>query len=49
MSRVHLMIFQTTLLRIYQELKDLLQLSPNVRNGDWYIFEGHTFINIYGF
>lgn len=35
--------------KISQELKELLQLSPNNRTGDWYIFENHTIIRIYGF
>ena len=49
MSRIHLMIFQTTQPRISQDLKDLLQLSPDTRTGDWYIFENHRMIRVYGF
>ena len=43
------MIFETTLPRISHEIKYLLQLSPDTRTGDWYIFENHTMIRVYGF
>ena len=49
MSNVYLMIFQTTMPRISQELKDLLQLSFHTKMGDRFIFENHIVIRIYGF
>ena len=43
------MIFQTIFPRISQELKDLLQLSLDTRTRDWYIFQNHIVIRVYGF
>jgi hypothetical protein len=34
--------------RIFSECKILLQLSPDKRVGDWYLFENHTEIRVYG-
>lgn len=49
MSKLHLTIFQATLPIISQELKDLLQVSPNTKTRDWYIFKNDILIKIYGF
>jgi hypothetical protein len=34
--------------RIFPECKRLLQLSPDKKVGDWYLFENHTNIRVYG-
>ena len=33
---------------ILEELKNNLQLSPQTRVGDWFLFENHTMIKVYG-
>lgn len=38
MSKIYQMIFQSRLPIISLELKNLLQLSPDTRTGDWYLF-----------
>lgn len=35
--------------RIMPDYKSLLQIIPKSSVGDWFIFEGHTLIIIYGF
>jgi hypothetical protein len=34
--------------RIFPECKNILQLSPDKRVGDWYLFENHIEIRVYG-
>ena len=34
--------------RISEEIKKVLQLSEHIRIGDWYLFQNHTEIRVYG-
>jgi hypothetical protein len=48
MSKSYQIIYNEVPPRIFPQCKKLLQLSPDKRVGDWYIFEHHTEIRIYG-
>jgi hypothetical protein len=48
MSKAYQIIHDEIPPRIFPECKKLLQLSPDKRVGDWYIFENYTEIKIYG-
>jgi hypothetical protein len=34
--------------KLFPECRQMLQLTPDTKVGDWYIFEDHTIIRIYG-
>jgi hypothetical protein len=48
MSKSYQIIHNQVPPRIFPECKKLLQLSPDKRVGDWYIFEHYTEIRVYG-
>jgi hypothetical protein len=48
MSKAYQIIYNQDPPRIFPECKKLLQLSPDIRVGDWYVFEHYTEIRIYG-
>jgi hypothetical protein len=45
----YILFHQDHPLRLFPECKKLLQLSQDTKVGDWYIFENHTIIRIYGY
>jgi hypothetical protein len=49
MAKAYSMMFGSLPAKIYTELKKKLQLSPNVKVGDWFLFEKYTVIRVYGF
>jgi len=49
MSKVFEIIHNEVPPRVFLECRQLLQLSPNKRVGDWYIFENYKQIRVYGF
>ena len=48
-SRLFVLLFGTQFPMISKELKNKLQLSPQKKLGDWFLFEDHTIIRVYGF
>ena len=49
MARAYSILFNFIPPRISSKLKTTLQLRPDTRIGDWYMFENHTILRIYGF
>ena len=49
MSEVYKVFFQNKLPKVLPVMKELLQFSLDKRMGDWFLFEEHTVIRIYGF
>ena len=49
MDRTYYILFGSLPPNIYSGLKKALQLIPNTRIGDWYLFENHKNLRIYGF
>lgn len=39
---------ETQPLRTFLECKNLLQLSSDTKVGDWFLFENHRIIRVYG-
>ena len=49
MVEIHGLFFQEIFPRVFPEMKQMLQLSPNKRIGDWFLTEFETIIRLYGF
>ena len=49
MSLVYETLFQKRLLRVFPEMKSMLQSSPERRVEDWFPLENSTMIGVYGF
>ena len=49
MALVYNVFFQQILPRVLPEMKELLQLSPERRVGDWFLSEHNIVIRVYGF
>ena len=43
------MIFNARLPRVLEEMKTKLQLSPNIKTVDWFLYKDHIVIRVYGF
>jgi hypothetical protein len=48
MSTAYTIIHEEVPPRLFPEFKKLLQLSLDTKVGDWYLFQNHTEIRIYG-
>lgn len=46
---VHCLIHGTLLLRIHESIVNILQLSTDMRIGDWFLLQFYTIIHVYGF
>ena len=49
MAPVYNVLFQEKFPRVLPKIKELLQLSPERRVGDWFLSEHNTVIRVYGF
>ena len=49
MARAYCLVFDSIPPNIFLDLRKLLQLNPNTRDEDLYMFENHTMLRIYGF
>ena len=49
MAKVFISLFGSLSPRVSEELRNHLQLSPTTKIGEWYLFENHTIIRVYGF
>ena len=49
MSEIYKMLFNEVLHRVLEEMKCLMQSSPEDRVGDWFLYEDSTVLRIYGF
>ena len=49
MAPVYEVLFQKRLPRVLPEMKIMLQLSPKIRVGDWFLSEYNTVISVYRF
>ena len=49
MSKVYKMLFNEELARVLDEMKCLMQPSPEDRIGDWFLHKDSTVLRVYGF
>ena len=49
MAKVYKVFFQKQLPRVFPQLQEALQFSPDRRIGDWFLLEEYTMIRVYGF
>ena len=49
MSKMYKMLFDEDLPRVLDEMKCLMQSSPEDRVGDWFLYRDYTVLRIYGF
>ena len=49
MSEIYKMLFDEVLPRVLEEMKSMMQSSPEDRVGDWFLYKDFTVLRIYGF
>ena len=49
MAEIYQVMFQNRLLRVLPEMEEMLEFSPDIRVGDWFLLKEHTIIKVYGF
>ena len=49
MSEIYRMLFDEDLPRVLEEMRCLMQSSPEERVGDWFLYRGYTVLRVYGF
>ena len=49
MSEIYRMLFDQELPRVLDEMKCLMQSSPEGRVGDWFLYRDYTVLRVYGF
>ena len=49
MAEIYRVMFQNRLPRVLPEMEEMLEFSPYIRVGDWFLLKEHTIIKVYGF
>ena len=49
MSEMYKMLFDEDLPRVLDEMRCLMQSSPEDQVGDWFLYRGYTVLRVYGF
>ena len=49
MSEIYTMMFDEVLPRVLEEMKSMMQSSPEDRVGEWFLYKDFTVLRIYGF
>ena len=49
MPEVYSVMFQEKMPKVFLEMEEVLQFSPNIRVGNWFLMKEYTIIIVYGF
>ena len=49
MSEMYKLLFDEVLPRVLEEMKIMMQSSPEDKIGDWFLYKYFTFLRVYGF